>query len=84
MISSGPLIRQSFTKHLDNTWSWRVCVFAPRNRSGDDKLPSCVYIHEKAAFALAGFEHGHKNERAARADMKRALKLCGLDKAPIT
>ncbi len=78
------LIRPSLTKHCDKTWSWQVFVFPPRDRTKDAALPSCVYIHEKAAFTMAGCGPDHPNRRAALADMKRALKLVGLDKAPTT
>lgn len=79
------LIRPSYRKHLDGTWSWMCFVFAPRDRTKDDSLPPSCYIHESSAFALISVGgQNHPTQNAARTDMKVALKLCGLDKAPTT
>ncbi len=82
MITSR--ISPCYRQHLDNTWSWTCFVFAPRDRSQDDDLPPCVYVYERSAFALADSRPVRSTKRAAMADMKAALKLCGLDKAPTT
>jgi hypothetical protein len=65
---SGPLVRRSFTKHLDKTWSWQVYVFA---------VPTAMM----ARYIISGTAH-HHNRTAAKQDLQTVLDTVGLGQAP--